>query len=94
MTRLEKIREHLRQSGPCSTKEIMAAFGWSLATASAALSHARSYGFIEPHGSCPVRANGSGAPMTIWRARDKLIRYPSTTCLPGCHTQRLRPTRC
>jgi hypothetical protein len=74
MTRMERIQAHLRELGPRSTRQIVQHFGWRENTGSAIVSHARSYGYIEPHGSIP---NGTNSPMTIWRHREQIIRYPS-----------------
>ena len=77
MTRFEAIQAHLREVGPQSTQQLADHFGWRMRSASPVISHARSYGYIEPHGTIPARKNGSASPMTIWRHREKIIRYPS-----------------
>jgi hypothetical protein len=79
MTRFERIQDHLRTVGPRSTRQIGEYFGWSRTTASAVISHARTYGYIEAIDSIPVCPNGSGSPMLIWRHREEIIRYPSET---------------
>lgn len=69
MTRIEFIREHLRQFGPKTTKELAVVAGWPLGTTSSVVSHARSYGYIEEHGKIPSLKQPQ-PPQTIWRAKE------------------------
>ena len=66
MTRFESIRAHLVEHGPATTKQIAAAFGWRNNTASAAISHARSYGYIEVAGIIPAGGPHGRCPQFIW----------------------------
>ena len=69
MTRFERIQAHLREVGPRSTKQIAEHFGWKMNTASGAVCHARSYGYIKAHSHYPT-PNRGGSPMTIWQHRE------------------------
>lgn len=82
MTRLERIAAHLAAHGPQTTKQIAAAFGWPINTASSAISHARTYGYIEAAGLVP------NARQTIWRQRPQIIRKPGQGGRPCASPQR------
>lgn len=76
MNRIEQIRKFLQDTGLATNRQIAAAFGWKLTTTTAVVSHAVSYGYVEPVASVYLGAKNGGSPVVYWGARDQIIRKP------------------